>query len=163
MPPPAEGEGSREGQRQVARGQWAPPAADSNTTRRHANTPPPPQPPEVRRTGRESPETDTTGGMQGAWGGHQGTPGPVLPCLRQNPVDHEYLYRVEVYAHHVPVGFAAGQPWALVVTAPGLKVDECPTSCGKCVHGVCQNGQVCVRACSARGDGMGWGRDGACG
>ena len=39
-PPPAEGKDSQEGQRQVASVQLAPPAADSNTTTRHANPPP---------------------------------------------------------------------------------------------------------------------------
>ena len=44
-PPPTAAKGSRNGQRQVARGRWAPPAADITTTRRHANPPPPPSPP----------------------------------------------------------------------------------------------------------------------
>ena len=38
-PPPAEGEGPREGRR-MARGQWAPPAADQHTPK--ASYPPPP-------------------------------------------------------------------------------------------------------------------------
>ena len=43
VPPPAEGEGSGKGQGYVARGQRAPPAADSKTIRRHAKplSPPP--------------------------------------------------------------------------------------------------------------------------
>ena len=44
-PPPMEPKGSREGQRRVARGQRAPAAADSNTTRGHASPPSPPPPP----------------------------------------------------------------------------------------------------------------------
>ena len=39
-PPPPEGAGSREEQREPGRGQQASPAADSNTIRRHAKAPP---------------------------------------------------------------------------------------------------------------------------
>ena len=45
-PPPTEGNGPSKGQGEVARGQQAPPAADSNTTRRHAN----PNPPRKKKT-----------------------------------------------------------------------------------------------------------------
>ena len=40
VPPPTEGKASRKGQGYVARGQWALPAAGSNTARRHATPPP---------------------------------------------------------------------------------------------------------------------------
>eukprot|EP00667_Euglena_gracilis_P002401 EG_transcript_2399 len=64
----------------------------------------------------------------------------------QLQVDHPTNVRVVVYGHHVPVSFPAGQPFALVMTGPGLVPGNCPTACGACVHGSCVNGQcVCQR------------------
>ena len=54
-----------EGRHKEARGQWAPPAADSNTFRRHADPPPPlpppfpPPPPHPNPHRKHGPQTKT--------------------------------------------------------------------------------------------------------